>query len=70
MITSEKVYKAYTKKRNKMSPRELDIIERYYGLGGYMVHTQREIAELYQITTERIRQIRMIALNKLGIWPE
>jgi RNA polymerase primary sigma factor len=47
-----------------LSPRERQIIELYFGLGGTPL-TLEEIGEDYSLTKERIRQIKEKALRKL-----
>lgn len=47
-----------------LSPRERQIIELYFGLGGTPL-TLEEIGEDYDLTKERIRQIKEKALRKL-----
>jgi|TARA_R110000744_G_scaffold170885_3_gene289210 RNA polymerase primary sigma factor len=44
--------------------REKEIIERYYGLN-YTPHTLQEIGEIFNLTKERVRQIKEKALRKL-----
>ena len=47
-----------------LSPRERQIIELYFGLNGTPL-TLEEIGEDYDLTKERIRQIKEKALRKL-----
>lgn len=49
----------------ELIPRELEIIERRFGLNGYPVQTLSEIGKRFRISRERIRQLERIALNKL-----
>lgn len=51
----------------KLSERESGIIIRSFGLCGEHAHSLRDLAEEYNMTTERIRQIRSAALVKLKI---
>ncbi len=50
---------------NLLSPRELEIISSYYGLNGYTPLTLDEIAELYGLTRERVRQIKERGIRRL-----
>jgi len=65
IIESAKISVFYEKNAGRLSERERDIIERYYSLGGYTRHSLDDIAKLYKVTRERIRQIKAVALNKL-----
>jgi RNA polymerase primary sigma factor len=51
---------------NKLDNREARIIRLYYGLGDMTSLTLEEIGELFDLTRERIRQIKNIALGKLA----
>lgn len=66
-IEAEKVEKAYNKYKDKLSDREQEIITRYYGITPNVRHTLAEIGQIYQVTRERIRQIKVEALKKLKI---
>ena len=50
---------------NKIEPREANILRLHYGLDGSRPMTLREIGRKFNLTRERIRQIRRDALNKL-----
>ena len=67
IIEAERVEKAYKEFKSALTPREKDIITRYYGIAPNVRHTLQEIGEKYQVTRERIRQIKVIALEKLKI---
>ena len=45
--------------------RESDILRLHFGLNGYKEHTFEEIAQMYDLSRERIRQICNQALRKL-----
>tara|TARA_R110000744_G_scaffold109541_3_gene206951 strand:+ start:281 stop:1081 length:801 start_codon:yes stop_codon:yes gene_type:complete len=47
-----------------LDARETEIVERYYGLD-YTPHTLQEIGEIFNLTKERVRQIKEKALRKL-----
>ena len=51
----------------KLPEREADILIMSFGLCGIPVQSQHAIAEKFDMTTERIRQIRMSAIGKLKI---
>lgn len=67
MNDAEKIQKAFIAKKKLLSDREQDIICRYYGLGLEVRHTLQDLGEKHQVTRERIRQIKVLALAKLGI---
>ncbi len=50
---------------NSLSPRERDIISAYYGLCGYSGAKLEEVADMFGLTRERVRQIRDRALRRL-----
>ena len=50
---------------NSLSEREAEVIKRYYGVGGESSMTLHEIGQLFNLTRERVRQIRELAIRKL-----
>ncbi len=48
-----------------LSKREADVIKLYFGIGYDMAHTLEEIGERFQLTRERVRQIKEKALKRL-----
>jgi RNA polymerase primary sigma factor len=48
-----------------LSPREVEVLSAYYGLNGYKPLTLEEIGELYDLTRERVRQIKERAIRRL-----
>lgn len=52
---------------SKLSERESGIIIRSFGLCGEHVHSLKDIAEEYNMTGERVRQIRSAALVKMKV---
>jgi len=48
-----------------ISKREADVIKLYFGIGYDMAHTLEEIGERFQLTRERVRQIKEKALKRL-----
>ncbi len=67
VVEAERVKEAYKDNKGLLSPREKDIITRYYGINPQVRHTLNDLGEKYGVTRERIRQIKVIALEKLGI---
>jgi RNA polymerase primary sigma factor len=50
---------------NKLTPREADVIRFYFGLNGKHARTLAEIGEEFNLTIERVRQIKVNSINKL-----
>lgn len=48
-----------------LSPREVDILSHFFGLNGRQELSLEEIGESYELTRERVRQIKDRALNRL-----
>lgn len=48
-----------------LSPREVEVLSSYYGLNGQKSLTLEEIGELYDLTRERVRQIKERAIRRL-----
>ncbi len=48
-----------------LSPREVEVLSAYYGLNGVEPLTLEEIGELYNLTRERVRQIKERAIRRL-----
>jgi len=48
-----------------LSPREVEVLKAYYGLGNRQALNLEEIGELYGLTRERVRQIKERALRRL-----
>jgi RNA polymerase primary sigma factor len=48
-----------------LSPREMEVLASYYGLNGYKAISLEEIADLYGLTRERVRQIKERAIRRL-----
>lgn len=68
MITkAQKVSELYKKNKKGLTSREADIVRKYYGLGGDFRWTLNELGEKYDITRERIRQIKASALIKIKL---
>ena len=65
IVEAAKISKAYKKYASHLTPREVDIITKYYGIGNNVRHTLRELGEQYEVTRERIRQIKFYGLVKI-----
>ena len=50
---------------DKLSEKERDVINKKFGLKGERPHTLQEIADIYEVSRERIRQIKASALFKI-----
>ena len=48
-----------------LSEREADVIKLYFGIGGKHPHSMEEIAEKFDLTRERVRQIKEKAVRRL-----
>ena len=48
-----------------LTPREADIVRLYYGIGDEPSMTLEEIGNAFDLTRERVRQIREKAIRKL-----
>lgn len=48
-----------------LSPREVEVLSAYYGLNGMKALNLEEIGELYNLTRERVRQIKERAIRRL-----
>lgn len=68
-IEAEQVEAAYQQFKDLLSPREKEVLTRYYGIEPNVRHSLREISEMdmFNVTRERIRQIKTVALKKIKI---
>lgn len=48
-----------------LSPREADVVRLYFGLRGNQPHTLEEIGQKFDLTRERVRQIKEKAIRRL-----
>ncbi len=48
-----------------LTPRENEVLSAYYGLNGKQSMTLEEIGEMYELTRERVRQIKERAIRRL-----
>jgi len=51
--------------KEKLSQRESDILNMYFGLNGHEKKTLKEIGKKLKLTNERVRQIKSLALKKM-----
>lgn len=66
-IKAEIVRIAYEQNKSLLNTREKDIITKYYGISPNVRHSLAELGEQEGVTRERIRQIKVGALEKLGV---
>ncbi|MFC2116947.1 RNA polymerase sigma factor RpoD/SigA, partial [Bacteroidota bacterium] len=64
-LLTDSLSKEIERALNTLPRREADIIRLYYGLNGVQSHTLEEIGEEFNITRERIRQIKEKAIKRL-----
>lgn len=66
-IEAEKIKRNFLKYSTLLTSKEKDIVACFYGIGEQVRHSLQELGEKYQVTRERIRQIKSIALKKIKI---
>ena len=64
-LINESLKKEIDRILTTLSPREADIVRMYYGLNGKHPHTLEEIGEQFDLTRERVRQIKEKAIRRL-----
>jgi RNA polymerase primary sigma factor len=64
-LLSDSLRKEIKRALNTLTRREADIIRLYFGLTGKYGHTLEEIGEKFNITRERVRQIKEGAIKRL-----
>jgi RNA polymerase primary sigma factor len=64
-LLTDSLRKEIERALNKLTPKEADIIRFYFGLNGKHARTLAEIGEEYNLTIERVRQIKAKSINKL-----
>jgi RNA polymerase primary sigma factor len=64
-LLTDSLRKEIERALNTLTRREADIIRLYYGLTGKHGHTLEEIGEKFNLTRERVRQIKERAIKRL-----
>jgi RNA polymerase primary sigma factor len=64
-LLTDSLRKEIERALNTLTRREADIIRLYFGLTGKHTHTLEEIGEKFNLTRERIRQIKERAIKRL-----
>lgn len=53
---------------DSLEPREQEIICRYYGIEGHQPHTLQDLSNIFNLSKERIRQIKENAIQKAKLY--
>lgn len=64
-LLTDSLRKEIERALNKLTPREAGIIRFYFGLNGKHPHTLAEIGEEFNLTSERVRQIKAKSIKRL-----
>jgi RNA polymerase primary sigma factor len=64
-LLTDSLRKEIERALDKLTPREADIIRFYFGLNGKHMHTLVEIGEEFNLTSERVRQIKARSIKRL-----
>ncbi len=64
-LLTDSLCKEIERALNTLTRREAEVIRLYYGLNGRHTHTLEEIGEKFNITRERIRQIKEKGIKRL-----
>ena len=64
-LISESLRREIERALSTLTPREADVIRLYYGLGELHAMTLEEIGERFDLTRERVRQIKEKAIRRL-----
>src|SRR5450759_2816727 len=64
-LLTDSLRKEIERALNKLTPREAAIIRFYFGLNGKHMHTLAEIGEEFNLTSERVRQIKAKSIKRL-----
>ena len=64
-LLTDSLKKEIERALNKLTPREADIIRYYFGLNGKHARTLMEIGEEFNLTIERVRQIKDRVIKRL-----
>jgi RNA polymerase primary sigma factor len=64
-LIKESLRKEIERALNTLTPREADVVKFYFGLAGEYAMTLEEIGEKFDLTRERVRQIKEKAIRRL-----
>jgi RNA polymerase primary sigma factor len=64
-LLTESLRREIERALDTLTPREADVIRSYFGLGGSHAMSLEEIAERFDLTRERVRQIKEKAIRRL-----
>jgi RNA polymerase primary sigma factor len=64
-VMNESLEQEIERSLSTLKYREANIIKLYYGLGGTTAHTLEEIGTLFELTRERVRQIKEKGIRRL-----
>ncbi|MBA7561194.1 RNA polymerase sigma factor SigA [subsurface metagenome] len=64
-LLTDSLRKEIDRALNKLTRREADIVRLYFGLNDKRTHRLEEIGEVFNLTRERVRQIREKAIKRL-----
>ena len=64
-LMHQSLYTEINRALETLSPREADVVRLYYGIGDQQSMTLEEIGTTFDLTRERVRQIREKAIRKL-----
>ncbi len=65
MLINESLKHEIARALTTLSPREADVLAMYFGLNGHKALTLEEIGEKFDLTRERVRQIKEKAVRRL-----
>jgi len=64
-LMSESLKQEVDRALSTLTGREADVVKLFFGLGGSHAHTLEEIGEKFELTRERVRQIKEKAVRRL-----
>lgn len=64
-LSAKEIYQLFKTFKDRLSKKEQDILNKYYGFDDFCRHTLQEIGNELGVTRERIRQVRENAVRKL-----
>jgi RNA polymerase primary sigma factor len=65
MLISESLQQEVTRALSTLTEREADVVKLFFGLNGSHAHSLEEIGEKFDLTRERVRQIKEKAVRRL-----